>query len=82
MDDKYSFLMSVYYKEKPEYLQQSIESILHQTAPTDDFVLVCDGPLTPELDSVIAQYSSLHVVRLKENGGLGKALNERLSTRV
>ena len=76
MDDKYSVLMSVYYKEKPEYLQQSIESILSQTAPTDDFVLVCDGPLTPELDSVVAQYPSLHVIRLKENGGLGKALNE------
>lgn len=76
MDDKYSVLMSVYYKEKPEYLQQSIESILHQTAPTDDFVLVCDGPLTPELDSVIAKYTTLHVVRLKENGGLGRALNE------
>lgn len=76
MDDKYSVLMSVYYKEKPEYLQQSIESILNQTAPTDDFVLVCDGPLTSELDSVIAQYSTLHVVRLKENGGLGRALNE------
>jgi len=68
--------MSVYYKEKPEYLQQSIESILHQTAPTDDFVLVCDGPLTPELDSVISKYATLHVVRLKENGGLGRALNE------
>lgn len=76
MDDKYSVLMSVYYKEKPEYLQQSIESILHQTAPTDDFVLVCDGPLTPELDSVISKYATLHVVRLKENGGLGRALNE------
>lgn len=76
MDDKYSVLMSVYYKEKPEYLQQSIESILDQTAPTDDFVLVCDGPLTAELDSVIAQYNTIHVVRLKENGGLGRALNE------
>lgn len=76
MDDKYSVLMSVYYKEKPEYLQQSIESILHQTAPTDDFVLVCDGPLNPELDSVISKYTTLHVVRLKENGGLGRALNE------
>ena len=76
MDDKYSVLMSVYFKEKPEYLQQSIESILHQTAPTDDFVLVCDGPLTPELDSVISKYTTLHVVRLKENGGLGRALNE------
>ena len=76
MDDKYSVLMSVYYKEKPEYLQQSIESILNQMVPTDDFVLVCDGPLTSELDSVIAKYSTLHVVRLKENGGLGRALNE------
>ena len=76
VDDKYSVLMSVYYKEKPEYLQQSMESILNQTVPTDDFVLVCDGPLTPELDSVISQYSTLHVVRLKENGGLGNALNE------
>lgn len=76
MDDKYSVLMSVYYKEKPEYLQQSIESILNQTAPTDDFVLVCDGPLTPELDSVISKYTTLHVIRLKENGGLGRALNE------
>lgn len=76
MDDKYSVLMSVYFKEKPEYLQQSIESILHQTAPTDDFVLVCDGPLTSELDSVISKYTTLHIVRLKENGGLGRALNE------
>jgi glycosyltransferase involved in cell wall biosynthesis len=76
VDNKYSVLMSVYYKEKPEYLQQSIESILNQTVPTDDFVLVCDGPLTPELDAVIEKYNTLHLVRLKENGGLGNALNE------
>lgn len=76
VDDKYSVLMSVYYKEKPEYLRQSIESTLHQTEPTDDFVLVCDGPLTHELDAVVAAYPSLHVIRLKKNGGLGNALNE------
>lgn len=50
----YSVLMSVYYKEKPEHLRQSIESILNQTVPTDDFVLVCDVPLTAELEAVIA----------------------------
>ena len=49
----YSVLMSVYYKEKPEFLRQSIESMLAQTAPTNDFVLVCDGPLNSELDAVI-----------------------------
>ena len=40
---EYSVLMSVYHKEKPEYLRQAIESIQSQTFPTDDFVLVCDG---------------------------------------
>lgn len=72
---KYSVLMSVYYKEKPEYLQQSIESILNQTIKTDDFVLVCDGPLTSSLDTVIERYSNyLNVVRLETNRGLGHAL--------
>lgn len=37
----YSVLMSVYHKEKPEYLKQAIASIQAQTLPTDDFVLVC-----------------------------------------
>lgn len=76
----YSVLMSVYFKEKPEYLSAAMQSIFDQTAPTDDFVLVCDGPLTPELDAVIDEmYSAhpevLHLVRLEKNGGLGNALN-------
>ena len=54
MKFQYSVLMSVYYKEKPEYLKQAIESILCQTVQPDDFVLVCDGPLNLELDAVIA----------------------------
>jgi glycosyltransferase involved in cell wall biosynthesis len=47
---EYSVLMSVYHKEKPEYLKQAIESIQAQTFPTDDFVLVCDGSLNDGLD--------------------------------
>lgn len=78
---QYSVLMSVYYKEKPEYLKQAIESIQAQTAPTNDLVLVCDGPLTPELDALISAKQqemgdALNVVRLAKNGGLGNALNE------
>jgi hypothetical protein len=42
----------------PDYLRQSMQSIYDQTVPTDDFVLVCDGPLTPELDAVIADMSA------------------------
>jgi glycosyltransferase involved in cell wall biosynthesis len=80
MENKYSVLMSVYYKEKPEYLQQSMQSMYDQTISTDDFVLVCDGPLTSELDAVITMMQEkfdgrLHVHRLEKNGGLGNALN-------
>ena len=56
---KYSVLMSVYKKENPAYLQQAVESIQAQTIPTDNFVLVCDGPLTQELDAVIAENGQL-----------------------
>ena len=75
----YSVLMSVYHKEKAEYLHVAMNSIWNQTIPTDDFVLVCDGPLNTELENVIYDMKSthprtLHVVRLETNGGLGNAL--------
>ena len=80
--DNYSVLMSVYYKEKPEFLRQAMDSMWEQTIVTDDFVLICDGPLTKGLDDVIeemeAQHSALSVVRLEKNAGLGNALNEGL----
>ena len=72
--------MSVYYKEKPEYLRTAIESMLNQTVKPDDFVLVCDGPLTEELDKVVEEFSNkytvlFNVIRLQTNQGLGNALN-------
>lgn len=78
---EYSVLMSVYYKEKSDFLRQSMMSIWRQTVPTNDFVLVCDGKLTAELDGVIDEMQNkfggvLNVVRLPQNVGLGKALNE------
>ena len=77
--EPYSVLMSVYVKEKPEYLRTAMESIWNQSVKTDDFVLVCDGPLTADLDAVIEQAEKEHpeltVVRLEKNLGLGKALN-------
>lgn len=76
---EYSVLMSVYYKEKPEFLQAAINSIWIQTVPTNDFVLVCDGPLGDSLEKVIVDMEAMHpelnVIRLPENKGLGNALN-------
>lgn len=80
MAENYSVLMSVYYKEKPEYLKAAIDSILNQTVKTDDFVIVCDGPLNKALDDVIADYvrtapGLFNVYRISTNLGLAKALN-------
>lgn len=76
----YSVLMSVYFKEKAEFLQKSIDSMLAQTAMPEQIVLVKDGSLTDELDSVIKSYEETYpniftVVPLEKNGGLGNALN-------
>lgn len=77
--DKYSVLMSVYYKEKPDWLRYSIKSMLSQTVMPDEILIVKDGKLTDELDSVlnifIEQYPELFtIVELPHNKGLGPAL--------
>ena len=88
---EYSVLMSVYQKENATYFRESIESMLTQSVMPSDFVLVCDGPLTQALDAVIVQYAGretvdadgkrrklFQILRLPENVGLGRALNEGL----
>ena len=52
----FSVLMSVYAKEKPEYLKISLDSVLNQTLSPDEIVLVIDGPLTIELEEVVKQF--------------------------
>lgn len=74
----YSVLMAVYHKDNPQYFDESIKSILDQTVKTNDFIIVCDGPLTDELNEVLEKYSNieyLNIHRLENNVGLGRALN-------
>ena len=72
--------MSVYYKEKPEYLQLALESVINQTVIPNEIVLVQDGKLTNELQAVITEYlqnypTIFKTYALQQNQGLGKALN-------
>ncbi|HEM3600951.1 TPA: amylovoran biosynthesis protein AmsE, partial [Streptococcus suis] len=41
-----SVLMSVYKNENPVFLEEAIESIIHQTRKPDEIVIIEDGPLT------------------------------------
>lgn len=72
---RYSVLMSLYKKERPEYLRLALNSMLNQTVVPDEIVLVEDGPLTDELYAVLDEYPMLHRVKNKTNLGLGLALN-------
>lgn len=78
----FSVLISVYYKEKPEYLKDAINSIFNQTLRPNEVILVEDGKLTDELHNTIKKlqekYNEIKTVCLKENKGLGPALNEGL----
>ncbi|MGI6510325.1 MAG: glycosyltransferase [Erysipelotrichaceae bacterium] len=76
---KFSVLMSLYIKEKPEYFDECMKSVIHQTVLPTEVVIVLDGPITEKLqqrvDYYLEKYPDLiRTVPLKENQGLGKAL--------
>lgn len=80
---EYSVLMPVYEKDDPIFFDAAIESMVAQTIPFHDLVIVCDGPLGNGLDNVLVSWGSklgtrLSVHHLTENQGLGYALNEGL----
>lgn len=78
---KFSVLMSLYIKENPQFLRECFESLVAQTRQADEIVLVFDGAVTPELESVVIEFETklpLKLVKLPQNRGLGKALNEGL----
>ena len=72
-------LMSLYIKEKPEYAKECFDSLLNQTVPADEWVIVEDGPLTDEMLALLDEYQKknpglIRRISLKHNQGLGLAL--------
>ena len=77
---QFSVLLSVYFKENPVFLEKALESLFKQTLLMDEIVLVKDGVLSCELNTIIDNYvkkypNLIKVVTLEKNVGLGKALN-------
>ena len=72
--------MTVYDKELPANLNESLESMLMQTYPPEELVLVCDGALTCELNIIAKSFQSefrdtIKIIRTDENAGAGTANN-------
>ena len=73
----FSVLMSVYQKDNAIWLKEALDSIFTQIVKPKEVVVVCDGPLTKELESVLSQYTGKIVLhRLVKNSGLGEALRQ------
>lgn len=74
-----SVLMSVYYREQGQFLKDSLTSIVNQSYPPDEIVLVKDGPLTEDLEFIIRNFCDAYpklfnIIQLEKNMGLGSAL--------
>jgi len=82
--EKFSVLMSVYYKENPKFLDLALKSVLiNQTVLPSEVLIVKDGELTKKLETVLNKYKEkfpkiINFLSFKENKGLGLALQKGL----
>ncbi|MBW5408396.1 glycosyltransferase [Morganella morganii] len=74
----FSILISLYNKEKPDYLYSSLLSIKDNTILPSQIVIVFDGPISNDLSDVVFTFMNLlpiDIIKLPKNVGLGNALN-------
>jgi glycosyltransferase involved in cell wall biosynthesis len=74
--------MSVYWREAAGNFAAALGSLCGQLLEDDELIIVKDGPLTSELESVLTAFSgvivNLRIVSLPVNVGLARALNAGL----
>lgn len=73
---KFSVAMCVYGGDHAEWFQTAVDSILNQTTPPDEVVLVVDGPVPEPIDVLVREYENsrlFKVVPFPENQGHGNA---------
>ena len=72
----FSVSVCVYAGDDSDCFKVAIESILKQTIPPSEIVLVVDGPIPQSLDAVVSFYEKnpiFKVIKLEENQGHGEA---------
>ena len=75
-NEKFSVVMSVYKNDNVEFFELAVSSLLCQTVPPDEIVLVVDGPVGIKIKSSISKVGKskkVRVVWLKENIGLAES---------
>lgn len=76
---KFSVLMSVYAKDSKEYFEQALNSIIHQTLPPNEILIIVDGVIDKEVLMMIKAYKKknpqlINIHYIPQNVGLGEAM--------
>ncbi len=84
MEEKYSVLMPLYFKDNPEWFVLAFDSIVNQSLTPDEIVIVCDGPISEQLQNLLDSYkirypSILKVYYFEQNRGLGLTLADGIN---
>lgn len=76
----FSCLLPVYYRDRPEYLREALESICASSLAPHEIILCEDGELTASLDAEISRVSDVPIRRVRNTGpnGLHHNLNNGL----
>ena len=74
-----SVIMACYNGDKLTALKEAIDSVLRQTIPFLEFIIVVDGPVAPPILKCLKEFESLNekiiVIRLDKNVGGARARN-------
>jgi glycosyltransferase involved in cell wall biosynthesis len=83
-NNTFAVLMSVYAKESVHFLDDSLKSVLNQTLAPNEIIIVKDGTVPEEINTLIELYRArqpelFKIVGYENNRGLGEALNYGLT---
>ena len=77
MEQKFSVLLNIYAKDKPAWIKQALDSILSNTVPPTEVVIMVDGPVGRDIQAVLDEATKNKTVRILShpvNVGRGAAL--------
>jgi glycosyltransferase involved in cell wall biosynthesis len=73
---EFSVLMPIYIKEAPAFFDTALRSVVTQSLMPSEILIIEDGPITEELEKVIANYQKefpglFIIIKQEENKGMG-----------
>lgn len=79
--EKVAVILPVYIKDNPIWLNNAVDSIVHQTYPDIKLFVGLDGPVTTEQEFILKGFEGkfdISIVHYQENRGMAAVLNDLL----